>query len=122
MICESILNRLGAELSSWRDSQTGAEVDVVLELPNGRWAGFEIKLGESAADTAAASLQHFASKIDTSQHGKPLALAVITGGQFTYRRRDGVDVIPITALAPYRRRRCSAGLTYLARRLAEWVE
>lgn len=91
---------LGATLSSWRDSQTGAEVDVVLELPNGRWAAFEIKLGENAADSAAAALTHFASKVDTAHHGNPLVLAVITGGRFTYQRPDGVAVIPITALGP----------------------
>lgn len=29
---------LGATLSSWRETKTDAEVDAVLELPNGRWA------------------------------------------------------------------------------------
>ncbi len=91
---------LGATLSSWRDSRTGAEVDVVLELPNGRWAGFEIKLGESAADVGAQSLLHFAGKIDVARHGEPLALVVITGGRFIYKRPDGVSVVPISALAP----------------------
>lgn len=91
---------LDATLSSWRDSQTGAEVDVVLELPNGSWAAFEIKLGEVAADAAAASLLHFAGKVDTTRHGDPLALVVITGGRFAYKRPDGVTVVPITALGP----------------------
>jgi len=91
---------LDATLSSWRDSQTGAEVDVVIELPDGRWAAIEVKLGESAADAAAASLLHFASKVDTMRHGEPLALIVITGGRFAYRRPDGVLVVPITALGP----------------------
>lgn len=91
---------LGATLSSWRDSQTGAEVDVVLELPNGRWAAFEIKLGENAADSAAAALLHFAGKVDNARHGDPLALCVITGGRFAYQRPDGVGVVPITALGP----------------------
>lgn len=91
---------LGGRLSSWRDSQTGAEVDVVLELPNGRWAGFEIKLGESAVDAAAESLLRLAGKIDVARHGNPLALVVITGGRFVYKRPDGVSVVPITALAP----------------------
>ncbi len=91
---------LGASLSSWRDSQTGAEVDGVLELPNGRWAAFEAKLGENAADAAAASLLHFARKVDQERHGGPLALIVITGGRFAYRRADGVAVVPISALGP----------------------
>lgn len=91
---------LGASLSSWRDSRTSHEVDAVLELPDGRWAGIEVKLGESAAEHAAASLLRMAKKIDDSRHGKPSALIVITGGRFTYRRADGVCVVPITALGP----------------------
>ncbi len=33
--------------SSWRDSQTGLEVDAVLELPDGRWACFHKPLVDS---------------------------------------------------------------------------
>ncbi len=91
---------LGATLFSWRDSQTGAEVDVVLELPNGSWAAFEIQPGEVATDSAAASLLRFAGKVDTARHGDPLALIVITGGRFAYQRPDGVIVVPISALGP----------------------
>lgn len=91
---------LGATLSSWGDSRTGAEVDAVLELPDGRWAGFEIKLGETAADAGATSLIRFAQKIDVARHGEPLALVVITGGRFVYKRPDGVCVVPITTLGP----------------------
>lgn len=91
---------LGAALASWRDSQTGHEVDAVLELPDGRWAGIEVKLGESAADAAAASLLRMAGKIDRERHGEAAALIVVTGGRFSYRRPDGVCVVPITALGP----------------------
>lgn len=91
---------LGATLSSWRDTQLGKEIDAILELPNGRWAAFEIKLGETQADAAANALLDMASKVDVERHGKPVALVVITGGRFTYRRPDGVTVIPITALGP----------------------
>lgn len=91
---------LGGAFSSWRDTKSGAEVDAILELPSGRWAAFEFKLGEGAADEAAASLLRFASKVDVDRHGKPLALVVITGGRFAYRRPDGVTVLPITVLGP----------------------
>lgn len=91
---------LNANLSSWRDSQTGSEIDIVLELPDGSWAAVEVKMGEVAADAAAASLLHFAAKVDTNRHGEPAALIVITAGRFTYRRPDGVLVVPITALGP----------------------
>ena len=91
---------LGATFSSWRDSRTGHEVDAILELPDGRWAAFEIKLGEAAVDAAAAGLLNCAGKIDTTKHSDPLALVVLTGGRFAYRRPDGVWVVPITALGP----------------------
>lgn len=91
---------LGGRLSSWRDSQLGHEVDAVLELPQGRWAAFEVKLGEAAADEAADALLTMASKVDRARHGEPAALVVVTGGRYCYRRPDGVTVVPITALAP----------------------
>lgn len=91
---------LGASLSSWRDTQLNQEIDAILELPNGRWAGFEFKLGEAQADTAAESLLQMASKVDKEKHGEPVALVVVTGGRFAYRRPDGVLVVPITSLGP----------------------
>lgn len=91
---------LGATLSSWRDTQLNQEIDAVLELPNGRWAGFEFKLGEAQADAAAESLLYMAGKVNTERHGDPVALVVVTGGRFAYRRPDGVMVVPITALGP----------------------
>lgn len=90
----------GATLYSWRNTQLNKEVDAVLELPNGRWAAFEVKLGEAAADEAAEALRYFAGKVDTAMHGDPVALVVVTGGRYFYRRPDGVTVVPITALGP----------------------
>ncbi len=91
---------LGATLSCWRDTQLNQEIDAILELPNGRWAGFEFKLGEAQADAAADSLLHMASKVDKARHGEPAALVVVTGGRFAYRRPDGILVVPITSLGP----------------------
>ena len=90
----------GAMWSSWRDTQSGAEVDAIAELPDGRWAAFEVKLGEGAVDSAARSLRGFADRVDVERHGEPAALIVITGGRYAYRRPDGVVVVPITALGP----------------------
>ena len=41
-----------------------------------------------------------ASKIDHERHGEAAALIVVTGGRFSYRRPDGVCVVPTTALGP----------------------
>jgi hypothetical protein len=73
---------------------------AVIQLRDGRWAAFEVKLGQQAVDRAAAALLKLADRIDLDRHGRPAALAVITGWGYAYRRTDGVAVIPIGALAP----------------------
>ncbi len=91
--------RLRGRVDSWRDSN-GNEIDAVLSLPDGTWAAFEVKLNPAAADEAATSLLRFAAKVDTSRHGEPAALAVITSTGYAGRRPDGVHVIPIATLGP----------------------
>lgn len=71
-----------------------------MELPNGRWAPVEVKLGEAAADEGARALLTLVRKVDRERHGEPVALIVVTGGRFSYRRPDGVIVVPISALGP----------------------
>lgn len=86
-------------VDSWRDTN-GREVDAVVTLPGGRWGAFEVKLNPASADEAAASLLKFASSVDTSRHGDPAVLGVITSTGYAGRRHDGVHVIPITTLGP----------------------
>lgn len=83
----------------YRDNK-GTEVDAILELPNGTWAAFEVKLGAGAVDAGATSLLAFRDLVDTDRRGRPAALAVITAGGYAYTRPDGVAVIPISALGP----------------------
>ncbi|HET9188077.1 MAG TPA: DUF4143 domain-containing protein [Acidothermaceae bacterium] len=90
---------LGGTVSHYRDSN-GVEADVVLQLPNGTWGAFEVKLGPERVDEAAASLQRFKSVIDTRKSGEPAVLGVITTATYGYVRKDGVAVVPIGALCP----------------------
>ncbi|MDR1767873.1 MAG: ATP-binding protein [Propionibacteriaceae bacterium] len=90
---------LGANVYHYRDSN-GLEVDVVVELLDGRWAAFEAKLGQGAADKAADTLLRFADQIDQSKVGPPAALCVLSGTGFTRTRPDGVSVVPLAALGP----------------------
>lgn len=89
----------GGEILHYRDA-TGLEADAIVELQDGRWAAFEVKLGTAAVDTAAESLLRLAERVDTDRCGPPAALGVITGMGYGYRRPDGVNVIPIGALGP----------------------
>ncbi len=88
-----------AEVSQYRDSR-GLEVDAIVEGLDRRWAAFEVKLNPSRVDEAAASLLRFARNVDTEIAGEPGTLGVITGGNYGYRRDDGIRVIPIGALGP----------------------
>ncbi|MEZ5383047.1 MAG: ATP-binding protein [Microthrixaceae bacterium] len=90
---------LRANVLHYRDSN-GLEVDAVIELPDGRWGAFEVKLGSAQVDVAAQTLLQFAATVDSGRQGEPAVLGAITNGSYGYRRDDGVVVIPLTALGP----------------------
>ena len=66
----------------------------------GRWAAFEVKLGQGRIDEAAAALIGFANRVDTARNGQPAALAMIIGSGYGYQRPDGVGMIPVGVLGP----------------------
>lgn len=81
----------------YRD-KSGLEADMVVALRDGRWGAIEVKLGNKQTEVAAENLLKLKSKIDTGKMGDPSFLMVITGGQYAYRRDDGVLVVPIGCL------------------------
>jgi predicted AAA+ superfamily ATPase len=89
---------LDGEVFHARDS-AGREVDAIVQLPSGQWAGFEVKLGTSpeTVDRAADSLRAFTKNIEGAQDP---VLTVVTGTGPSYRRADGVNVVAVSALAP----------------------
>ncbi len=79
----------------------GHEADAVVECPDGRRLITEVKLGGAEAiETAAISLKRLADRLDTTHWHNPAQLAVITATGYGYTRKDGVHVVPITALGP----------------------
>jgi hypothetical protein len=90
---------LDARVDSWRDSE-GHEVDAVVNVGPHKWGAFEAKLSPEAVDDAAAALLHFKANVDTSRHGEPACLGVITSSGAGGLRQDGVHVIPIVVLGP----------------------
>jgi uncharacterized protein len=86
-------------LYHYRD-KNGLEADAVIHLKNGKWAAFEVKLGNpSAIEKGAANLLKLASLIDESAMKGPSFLAVITATEVAYRREDGVFVLPLGCLS-----------------------
>lgn len=75
------------------------EVDHVIELSDGNWCCFEIKLGANAIENAANNLIELRDSIKKEGGHAPSILCVICGlTNAAYQRPDGVYVIPITAL------------------------
>jgi len=84
-------------LYHYRDN-SDLEVDAIIEMPDGSWGAFEVKLGEHQVDTAAATLIRFKDKMVTAGANPPECMAIITGSGIARLREDGVYVVPITAL------------------------
>ncbi|MDR0518824.1 MAG: DUF4143 domain-containing protein [Clostridiales Family XIII bacterium] len=84
-------------LYHYKDS-SGLETDAIVEWQDGTWAAFEVKLSIGSADDAADSLTAFADRVDTKKMGAPASLNIITGNGFAHRRKDGVNVIPLSTL------------------------
>ncbi|MBR6015957.1 MAG: DUF4143 domain-containing protein, partial [Prevotella sp.] len=74
------------------------ECDLVIALHDGRWAAVEVKLGMNEEDEAAKHLLKLSQDIDEQRMQKPSFLMILTGGQYAYRREDGVFVVPIGCL------------------------
>lgn len=88
----------GASLYHYQD-YAGREIDAVIELENGEWCAFEIKLGANKIDGAAENLISVSKSIRESGGKPPQNCCVLCGlSNAAYQRPDGVFVVPITAL------------------------
>lgn len=77
------------------------EIDSVIELENGEWCAFEIKLGANKIEEGANNLLKIKHEIEKEKGKAPTVLCVICGlSNAAYKRPDGVYVVPITALKP----------------------
>ena len=81
-------------------TKEGLECDAVIHLRNGSYGLVEVKLGgDRLIEEGAHTLKTVADKIDTTKMKEPSFLMVLTGtSPYAYQRKDGVYVVPITAL------------------------
>lgn len=88
----------GANLYHYQD-YNNKEIDAVVELKDGKWCAFEIKLGANQIDKAATELVALRNDIEKNGGVAPSVLCVICGlSNAAYVRPDGIFVVPITAL------------------------
>ena len=89
----------GGRLYHYRD-KAGKEADAIVELDDGRWAAFEVRLGQRQIPAAQTSLAAFVADIDTARTPPPAYAAVITADGPVMTLPDGVVTFPLKALGP----------------------
>ena len=78
----------------------GLEVDAIVETADGRWAAFEIKLGERWIAEGQKNLLRLADRLAGTDHGEPAALAVIVPNGYGHFKPGDVGIVPINTLGP----------------------
>lgn len=76
------------------------EVDAIVETDDGRWGAIEMKLGGGYADDGAKNLNRLEDKVVKEGKRRPEFKMVLTSTGLTYKRDDGVIVVPIGCLGP----------------------
>lgn len=90
---------LNGEVYHYRDKD-GQECDAVIHLRNGKYGLIEIKLGgDKLIEEGARNLKKMEAKIDVDKMNVPSFLMILIGiGDYAYRRKDGIYVVPIGCL------------------------
>lgn len=91
------VDSLGGKVYYYRD-ETDLEIDAIVELQNGDWGAFEIKLGAGFIEEAEKNLITFKEKVDLEKMGAPKFLCILTGIDYSYKTDNGVYVISIANL------------------------
>ncbi len=90
---------LDGQVYHYRD-RNDLECDAVVHLRNGSYGLIEIKLGgDKLIEEGATTLNKLEANIDTTKMKAPSFKMVLTGiGNYAYRRKDGVLIVPIGSL------------------------
>lgn len=88
-----------AQVLHYRDNK-GLEVDAIVERPDGRWIGVEVKLGAARIDEGARNLLALREKLAPLAQERCAGLVVVAADTPSYRRPDGVQVASLASLGP----------------------
>ena len=90
---------LDGNVYHYRD-KSGLECDAVVHLRNGVYGLVEIKLGgDSLISEGVETLKKLSSNIDTTKMKAPAFKMVLIGvGEMSYRRSDGIYIVPLSCL------------------------
>ena len=90
-----------AAVYHYRDSDD-LEVDAIIARDDGLWLAVEIKLNHSpdTVEAAARSLHKLRDKVASDRRADLAGLVIVTARGPAYRRPDGIQVAPATALGP----------------------
>ena len=90
-------NQIDGEVFHYRDDY-GLECDAIIRLKNGNFGLIEIKLGGKAEEIAASNLYKLEELLISKGHQKPAFKMILTGGEYAYIRKDGINVVPLGCL------------------------
>lgn len=76
----------------------GLEADIVIILEDGRFGLIEVKLGSAEIDKGATNLCKLEALLTEKNLKAPAFKMILTGGELSYTRKDGVFVVPIGCL------------------------
>jgi predicted AAA+ superfamily ATPase len=85
-----------ARVGHLRTRNNDHEVDLIVQHPDGRVLGIEVKLADRVEDADTKHLQWLRDRIGPDL----IDAVVIFAGEYAYRRRDDIAVVPLALLGP----------------------
>lgn len=102
LVHASALPNIGLQPVRYYRDDSGLEVDAIIELTDGRWGAFEIKVSEDAVADGVDNLKRLRKKVSENPKAKtrpPEFMAVLVGlSNYAREVEDGIYVIPLRAL------------------------
>lgn len=88
---------LGGNVYHYRDAK-GAEVDAIIQAPDGSWGAVEVKMGAGDIVAASENLIDFKNNVDAEKMKEPSFLMVLTATESAFQMENGVWVVPLGCL------------------------